>query len=286
MYGELIRVTTDTGIALQGAIFSKNGRKNEQVILHFHGIWGNFYENPFIDYFAEFYPSQGYDFMSVNTQFHDGGAMTGRFETCVSDIMAWINLTISKYKYKKIILQGHSLGSQQIVYAFSKKKNEKTLRKVVGAILLSPVDNIALYCKKDIRIRDQLIARAKSLAEQGDDTLIPKDIFDMWPLSAGTLLNLIDHNTHSDMFPFRNGSLENTPLAQMDIPIFMGIGSDDITIFPSSEEQRRQLSSLQNIKLSIVKGAPHNFTGYEPPLLAEIKVWLGKINKLRFLRRF
>lgn len=276
MQTPIIRARTADGIELQGLNFKSLRPTSDKVVIHLHGIWGNFYENPFIDYFADFYPRQGYSFMTVNTRFHDGGSMTGRFETCMLDIPAWLDYA-KLLGYQRVILQGHSLGTYQAVYYYYLTSLQPN-HPIKALILLAPVDNVALYCTDDITLRQERIALAKDMARRDPATLIPRNLFDMWPLSAGTYLNFIDFDTNTDVFPFRSGSLAESPLSRIKLPVFASVGDNDFAAFPSANAMIDQLQQLEGgIEAVLIEGAPHNFALHEPALLDRIQQWLKHI---------
>jgi pimeloyl-ACP methyl ester carboxylesterase len=273
MQNPIVRVKTLDNVDLQGLHFRAQGEAGDRVIIHLHGIWGNCYENPFIDHFISAYPQQGFAYMTVNTRFHDGGSLRGKFETCLLDIRAWLDYA-QRLGYRSVILQGHSLGTHQAVYYMTSGQPHDNVRAL---ILLAPVDNIALYCTDDVTVRRQRIAQAKAIAAEDPDTEIPKSLFDTWPLSAGTYLNLIDFETKEDVFPFREGTLVGSPLSTIRVPAFVAVAGNDFTLYPSAQSQVDQLRQLEGIEAVQITNAPHNFAEHEPELLADIQQWLARI---------
>lgn len=270
MNGSIVRATTPDGVQLQGLLFKGDGKAQNSVVIHLHGIWGNFYANSFIDHFAEFYPHHGYSFMSVNLRGHDEGAMTDRFENCQKDIPTWLDFA-RRSGYTNIILQGHSLGALQAVFFL---QNAPSQNDVVALILLSPFDNVAFYCTDDRTIREKRIGIAEAIANVDPNTVIPKELFDMWLLSAGTYLDLIGFDTKSDIFPFRNGTLEGTPIASINLPVFAAVGANDFAAFPSPKAEIEQLNALRRVHAFLIEGAPHNFAGQETAILNNLSLWL------------
>ena len=270
----IVRVKTVDDVELQGMRLGEEVASSAHgLVIHLHGIWGNFYENPFIDYFAEFYPRLGFVFLSANTRFHDGGSLTGRFETCLADIQAWLDYAATS-GYNSVILQGHSLGTMQAVYYMT---STQPTRLIKGLILLAPVDHMTLYCTDNALIREHRITQAKRLAAQDPDALVPKSFFDLWPLSASTYLNLTDDVTNADVFPFRRGTLSETRLSYIRLPVFTAVGGDDFAAFPSADAQIQQLTQLPGVVATLIEGAPHNFAGYEQILLYRIEEWLSRV---------
>lgn len=63
--GELIRITIDDGLELQGMLFEPK-KKSDQAVIRIHGWTGNFYENIFIDAIAKEITSKGFAFLTFN----------------------------------------------------------------------------------------------------------------------------------------------------------------------------------------------------------------------------
>lgn len=270
METSLVRVTTPDGIELQGLNYRGIGRAAHAAVVHLHGTWGNFYGNPFIDHFARFYPRHGYSFLTVNTRGHDAGAITERFELCAIDITTWLGFA-RQLGYDRIILQGHSLGALKVIYYLNLPTHAVDIHAIV---LLSPFDIIAFYCSNDLSNRTNRLNRAREIAQNDPDAILPGDTWDAWLLSAGTYLDLVDFNTRADIFPFRVGSLVGTALSVVSVPTFAAIGSNDFAAYPSGADEFELLQQLPNVNAKLIDGAPHNFANHETDLLKHLAEWL------------
>ena len=270
MQGSLVRITTPDGVELQGMDFRGSGRAAQVAVVHLHGTWGNFYGNPFIDYFADFYPRHGYSFLTTNNRGHDEGAITERFELSTVDVEAWLAFA-RQLGYERIVLQGHSLGALKTVFYLNAARPAS---QVQAAILLSPVDIVAFYCSHDLARRSDRLACARAVAQGDPDAILSRDVSPYWLLSAGTYLNLVDRDTKADIFPFRAGSLVGTALACVDLPVFAAVGSDDFAAHPTASEEFEELRQLPNVQAVLIQGAPHNFAQHEAELLGHLAAWL------------
>ena len=65
-----LRSTTSDNLILQG-LLSEPDILTGNLILHVHGMAGNFYENRFVDAMTKVYTEKGYSFLSINTRGHD-----------------------------------------------------------------------------------------------------------------------------------------------------------------------------------------------------------------------
>jgi pimeloyl-ACP methyl ester carboxylesterase len=268
--GELVRITTADQTPLIGMLFEPEPTPLDHLVIHLHGSLGNFYGNPFIDYFARFYPARGVAFLSVNNRGHDLGGITERFEDCLLDIESWLQFARKK-GYKRVLLQGHSLGALKATYYIL--SSTTTPLQIDGLILLSPFDLIAFYSKNDISTRSRRLEFARAVAVQNPDTILPLTFWDYWPISAGTFINLVGHGTVADLFPFRNHS-SGSIVKRIQMPIFVAIGSDDFAAYPTPTECISQLEPVPAVTAELIEDAPHNFAGYEKDLLRKIATWL------------
>ncbi|TAN57334.1 hypothetical protein EPN15_04780 [Patescibacteria group bacterium] len=66
----LVRTYTSDKLQLDGLIFEPD-KKSRIVVLHIHGMAGNFYENYFLDQMAKQFTAAGYAFLPGNTRGHD-----------------------------------------------------------------------------------------------------------------------------------------------------------------------------------------------------------------------
>ena len=275
MPGEIIRVKTADNIELQGMLYSPDSRSST-AILHMPGSCGNFYENRFLDALAAFYVSRNLTFISCNNRGHNGNTAYERFKECTLDIEAWLGW-LESHRIQRFILQGHSLGTQKVVYYLLEKHNEK----VIGCILLAPFDLILFYKVDSDIIRKKNLRKTQKLDE---NTLVPKEIFDMWPISAGTYLDLLGYETKADIFDFRD---DNTivngvqALKKLPIPVFAAIGGEDMASLPSPQKFVDALSKTSTlcgkVTSHLVPKAPHNFDGYLQELVALIEQWLNTL---------
>ena len=146
----LERVKTKDGLELQGLLYVPEN-KPRIVVLHCHGMAGNFYENRFVNVTGLKLASCGIAFCAMNNRGHDFisdfivekngkiehervGEVNERVEDAVKDIAAWIGFLKQK-GFSKLVLMGHSLGAVKAVLYAKGFQNELN-----GLILASPPD--------------------------------------------------------------------------------------------------------------------------------------------------
>ena len=131
MKNPFVQVVTIDKLDLYGFLISAS--KKDAIIINIHGTADNFYDNEFVWQIADTLKSLSVSMLSVNNrgsynlEFYDYGPSARRhsgasveiFEKCLLDIDAWIKFALS-LGYKKIILEGHSLGTEKVVYYLNK----------------------------------------------------------------------------------------------------------------------------------------------------------------------
>ena len=148
------RITTKDGLELHGLLFEPD-KKTSNALIYIHGWIGNFYENKFIDHIVKEVVLNGFAFLTFNNRgagiindfikrkkskvdyMRIGGSLE-EFTDCIFDIKAAIDF-LSERGYKKIILQGYSLGCQKATFYKYKTKD----KRMKGLVLLAPVDDVS-----------------------------------------------------------------------------------------------------------------------------------------------
>ena len=238
--------------------------------VHVHGTWGNFYANPFIMPTGKLYSEFGLNFLTANFPGHDETSVNEKFEEFSKALDDWLKMY---YPSGPLLLQGHSLGALKILFYMS-DQNAKNKDRVTAIVLLSPFDIVAFYSHGQLDKIDERLNRVKELIKvKGPNANVPSDIFDMWPISNQTFYNVASPKNDSDQFPSRL-RLEGAFLYNIEVPIFIGIGSEDFAAYPSPNEVIQMIKKKNNIFPTIINGAPHNFAGQTDLLVIQLKDWL------------
>ena len=146
-----LNVPTKRGVVLNGVLFrAQEKRKADTVMIAITGIHGNFYSNPFYYNIGDTLNSGQIDFIyaqtndafgrirtfNVNTgQEETIGSWNERFSYTEEDIDAYLTFA-EKEGYEHIILAGHSLGANKVIYYLSRNHDERVER----FFLLSPAN--------------------------------------------------------------------------------------------------------------------------------------------------
>lgn len=176
-----LNVPTKRGSVLNGVLFRPREKKNtDTVMIAITGIHGNFYSNPFYYNIGDTLNSANYDFIYAQTNDAFGqietfnvntkekeiiGSWNERFSYTDEDIDAYLTWAC-KEGYEHIILAGHSLGANKVIYYLSNNHDSR----VEHFFLLSPAN--LTYMMSGVTAREKQMI--KDQVERGDgDKLLP-----------------------------------------------------------------------------------------------------------------
>ncbi|WP_296816625.1 alpha/beta hydrolase [uncultured Megasphaera sp.] len=176
-----LNVPTKRGVVLNGVLFrSQKERRSDTVMIAITGIHGNFYSNPFYYNIGDTLNSGDIDFIYAQThnafsEIPTVNVRTGRKETIGSwnerfsytddDLDAYLTFA-QKEGYKHIILGGHSLGANKVIYYLSRNHD----KRVEHFFLLSPAN--LTYMMSGVTNREK--EWIKDQVERGDgDKMLP-----------------------------------------------------------------------------------------------------------------
>jgi len=268
----IISVKTKDKLELYGLLLE--APKKDTVNINIHGTADNFYDNNFIWEIYKTLTKYNISMLSANNRgayglevYQKSGACTEIFEKCLLDINAWIEKAF-KLGYKKIILQGHSLGTEKIVYYMNKGKYRD---KIKAIILLGFSDSYGTHNRNLRKTKLALMKEAKKLVQIKKGQLF---LTSNWLAHAGVLpqnaesyINYFkDDSELSKAFPLRNG--KNLAFYKnIKIPILGVIGDEEeYTIIPI--KKAIQLLKNENTLAQVfqIKNCNHNFEGQEKEL--------------------
>ena len=130
---ENLDVETRRGTVLNGVLFP--AKNSDSVVIAITGIHGNFYSNPFYYNIGDTLSANGIDFIYAQTndalgEIETFNAKTGkkeiigswneRFSYTEEDIDAYLDYAEKNYRH--VILAGHSLGANKVIYYRPRRK--------------------------------------------------------------------------------------------------------------------------------------------------------------------
>ena len=201
------------------------------------------------------------------------GSAYEKFEECVFDIAAWIDV-VKKLGYTEVWLQGHSLGCSKVAYYVS----QKTRGEVAGAILLSPSDMIGLvYDPVGYADHEVLFAEATELVKAGrGEQLLSKLLWGEQLLSAATYINLFSDDSTDAIFNFGKPELGFAVVNAITSPVLAFTGTQDDGIVPVADPYaamqtlEHELVQSPRVRTVVYDGAKHDFAGFGDQIVAEV----------------
>lgn len=273
MKQEFVRMSTVDGIEQPGILYTPDEDTNK-VVIHVHGLNGNFYENRFLDTLAKAYTNNNYAFLTFNNRGRDfiaellkgdeftiiGGSLE-RFKDCLLDIEGVMNW-VKERNYKEIILEGHSYGCNKVLYYYHHKKDE-SIKKIV---LLAPCD-IPSEAKMFLGEDEFKIAKEEStkLVNEGrENELIDFSIMANEKIAAGTFYFDFLPGGENDFIKYCDGvDGKSTVLNDIDIPVSIIFGSEDVCVLtePVDTVKAYLKNNISNAQIHIIEGAGHSYAG-------------------------
>ncbi len=290
----IVNVTTKDKLILHGLLIES--KDSNKIVINIHGSATNFYEEPFFENMAIAFPDMGFSWLSTNNRgnsvlihtWQKTGSAVEEFEDCLLDIDAWIEFAI-KNGYSDIILQGHSLGTEKIVYYMNKGKY---INKVAGVILLGFSDSFGCAHKFMDRTnsKDLLFAEAENLMKQnkGEQFLTTQwySHAGILPKSAESFINQFSDNSElAKAFPFRLKKLDYYSKIRVSILAVISdndkftnadvvIGGSEHTMMPVKNAVELLKKSNSRTRVAIISKTNHDFENKEEELTKVVKYFL------------
>lgn len=272
MKQELVRINSVDNIEMVGMLFEPK-KKSKKIVIHVHGLCGNFYENRFIDTLAEIYTNKGYSLLTFNNRGvnyisellkDDGVAIIGgcyeQFTDCLLDIEGAINYVKEK-GYTDIILEGHSYGCNKVVYYYNKKKYNSIKKLVLLAPCDIPQESIKFLSEeeyKNAKEQSTILIEKKQINELIDFPINANGV-----ISSGTFYNDFLPGGENDFIKYRDGIIgESKLLNSIDIPVLVVFGDDDECVLTQDIEIVKGYlkNNIKSCNVEIISGADHSYT--------------------------
>lgn len=273
MKQELVRINSIDNIEQPGILYSPNNDTNK-IVIHVHGLNGNFYENRFIDILAKSYTDNNYAFLTFNNRGRDfitellkgndftiiGGSLE-RFKDCILDIDGIVNWTKNK-GYNEIILEGHSYGCNKVLYYYNHKKSD-SIKKIV---LLAPCD-IPSEGKKFLSKEEYEKTKSDStrLVQEGKESvLIDFPVMANGKIAAGTYYYDFLPGGENDFIRYVDGANGKSEiLNSIDIPTLIIFGDVDECVLtqPIDIVKEYLTNNINDCNIQIIEGADHLYSG-------------------------
>ena len=272
MRQELVRISSIDEIEQVGVLYTPN-EDTDKIVIHVHGLNGNFYENRFLDTLAKSYTDKNYAFLTFNNRgtgfitellkwndFPVIGGCLEKFKDCILDIDGIVNW-IKRKGYKEIILEWHSYGCNKVIYYYNHKK-DNNIKQIV---LLAPCD-IPSLCKKFLSEEEYKKAKEESarlVKENMENELIDFSVMANGKISAWTFYYDFLPKGENDFIRYRDGvNAKSEVLNSINIPTLVLFGNEDECVLTESIEivEWYLKNNLKDCEIQVIEGADHLYT--------------------------
>ncbi len=287
MKTSLHRILTEDKIELVGLLYEPE-TPTEKILVHVHGMAGNFYENLFLDFIAKTLTDQGIAFFTFNNRgcelIKDLRKIRGnkrtivrigntfeKFEDCLLDIEAAVRFIKSR-SYMTIHLSGHSLGAPKVAYYAALKGSD-----LASVIFLSPPDMVGSALKEKSFEMEYDTAK-KMIADCRGKKIMPGIIWGDAYLSANTYMSLSDKRSKVAIFNLYDPEDKLELLGKIKIPAYTIMGKKDVALIILIEETmeriKRAMANSPRVETNILGDADHGYNGYEQRLADALREWI------------
>ena len=281
MKQELVRINSNDNIEQVGILYNPN-TETKRIVIHVHGLAGNFYENRFLDILAKTYTDNGLAFLTFNNRGNgyitdllkdDGfivcGACYEIFKDSILDIEGVVNW-VKERGYSEIILEGHSYGCSKVLYYYNNKKDD-SIKKIV---LLAPCDTPG-ESKKFLSSEeyDNALKESERLVKENKgDELIDFSVMSNGKVSAATYYYGFIPESIPDFIRYRDGKKSNI-LNNVDIPVLVVFGDKDecVLTMPIDTVIKYLQDNISNCSIKVIPGADHLYVNKYSELGEAIK---------------
>lgn len=284
------RIYTSDGLELHGLLYEPD-EETKSVLVHVHGMGGNFYENKYLDFIAKKLTDDGFAFCVFNNRGCEFikdtyrivdekepelvrvGTTYEKFEESVLDIKAFIDFAEQR-GFSDIHLSGHSLGCPKTAYYMAETSDER----IKSLLLLSPSDMLGLVRSNKEQFEKDITEAKKLVSENKGEAILSDWVWGEYPVSASAYLSLFDDGAKDAIFNFHNSEDKLEVLGKIKVPTYAVMGTkDDALVVPIEETFSRLEASLISSpkkKTEVLGDANHGYRGHEQEIANAVSGWL------------
>ena len=268
---EIIKVNTERGLELKGAIFGDN--KMETVVIIMSGICSNLFQNELlhttgnllsknniaciIGHSMDAFSCFSYSDLKTGKQ-TTTGVFNNDFSVVYEDVESYVKYAL-QMGFKNIILAGHSLGSNKIInYLGNTSDNFIDYFIVTAPVDLAHWFNVMPNIKKCIELAKEFVADGRG------DEILPYLFGGFSPMTANTALKF-NNAFNLKNCPVITNDGETNSLSNIKIKGAFVIGSNDSLTNGDSEGFIHKINSYcqkpQDNQITVIDDASHIFYG-------------------------
>ena len=286
MSESLVKVNTKDGFVFHGLLV-KPKVFTDNIIIHIHGSAGNFFQSSFYPFLFKAAVDSGYSFLSTNNRgsgvynIEAGTKPTGGaveiFEECLIDLDSWIKFALEQ-RFKNVILEGHSFGTNKIQYYLLNGKYKKKVKAIILLGFSDPYGGQIEYLDRNNLKNEVVLKEARQLVSEGKPLQLLSNPLINWGEVAQTAQSYIsfmskDSNL-SKTLPLRDRKrLDN--FRKIQVPILGIVGDhNECTVINPKEAVNLLNKENKNARCYMIKGSDHSYTGKEQELIRLVTTFI------------
>ncbi len=258
----------------------------ETCIVLIHGQGGNVLENYFADVWGRIFNennigfiyghNRGYnhinDIITKDNDLKRCGATFEIFEESIYDVDLWVKKAY-ELGYKKVILMGHSLGCNKVIYYIHEKHP-----RLDGVILASPPDMVGLTLLEEPTYED-LVKEAKQNVEDGNPRKLLNELLDGYSYtSSENFLNLYTEGNNIDNLPIERNPEHFEQLESITVKTLAFSGGNETGPYAKIELLKEKALNCPNFEVAFISGSGHTYNNHEEDVANLIVGWLDRNN--------
>jgi hypothetical protein len=245
--------------------------KSKVCCIFLHGTASNFYEEKWIEVLANKLAESGVSLLSPNTSgsnamnaYPKSGSIVEIFEDVLPDYDGWIKKLLS-IGYRKIILIGHSLGTEKAVYYYNKTVYKD---RIIGIVLagFSDTFNYEMKWLSENNLHIKAFNEANKLVSENKDNFIltcHENIHaGVLPKAAKSFLNFFSDDSELKKCLDFTGDMNY--YMNIKVPMVGVISdTDKYTVIPISHATRKLKQNKYFMETLTINKTDHDFTSKE-----------------------
>lgn len=273
---------TEDGLKLPMVYFPSE--EKDICVIFIHGMCGTIIDNYFATVWGDILSNNKIGFIYEHNRGHsiendivmkDGslgrfGCRYEIFEDCIYDIDLAIN-KVKELGYKRIILLGHSLGSNKVIYYYYKKRPE-----ISGIILASAPDMIGSHVLNDPDYEELITEAKENLDQNKSKKLLHKLVEDYMYFSSETYYNWFKKDSNLDNLPVVNNPKHWKQFSSINIPMLTFSGAKEQEWYLQLELLKTKALNCKDFEYQIVTDSGHTYKKKENETGTLIIDWIKK----------
>lgn len=261
-------------------------KTNDTCIVLIHGQGGNVIENYFAHVWGRIFNennigfiyghNRGYshinDIYTKDKNLKRVGATFEIFEESLYDVDLWVNKAY-ELGYKKIILMGHSLGCNKVIYYIFKNNP-----KLDGVILASPPDMVGLTLIEEPTY-EELVKEATNNLENGEPRKLLNELLDGYSYtSSENFLNFYLEGNNIDNLPIERNPKHFEQLESLNVKTLAFSGSKETGPYAKLDILKDHATNCPSFEYYYIDGSGHTYNEHEEDVANIIVTWLKENN--------